>query len=375
MGTYLDRIMGAVALCLSPFSVSSFAHAQEPPACEPTLEAHAYRIKGETNAGELSDRISPEIYGNHSFYQALENGWVFSLQRAEEGWTVRLYESEPVGDAVDLTSLTPPHGGAPNPRDIYGWHFRNQANTGPNTGDVNAPGAMRAFVVSPALEGTGGYRPSADPETLRHTAPAPGDGIGWLHILEYGLRGASLEPGSRASMNYLKFDACVSWRRTPSEQHAWQDVRSFEYVSEERELIARCGLDLQSAELDARYLPRQLGGDIDGDGAGDEVVQIKSTNGDKRGLALCRAGTWISVIGLDGKGLGDGLPPGAIDQIEDWHWISPGEAMPRSIGDADLPEADGDILLLERIEKSAVAVYWKDGALRSKLLYHLVEPS
>lgn len=375
MRASLRRLAGTFVFCLSPVLVLSAAHAQNEPACEPTAEAYAFRIKGESPPGELTDQSAPEVYGSHSFYQALENGWVFSLQKAEEGWSIRLYDGEPVGDATDLTSMTPPHGGAPNPRDIYGWHFRNGANTGPNTGDVNAPQITRAFVVSPALEGTGGYRPPAGPDSLRHSAPEPDDGIGWLRILDYGLQGSSLEPGERASMNYLKFNACISWRRSDEAQSAWHDKRSFDYTPAEHELMGRCGIDLASLELDARYLPRSLGGDIDGDGAGDEVVQIKSPDSGKRGIALCRAGTWGRVIGLDAAGLGSGLPAGKIDEIEAWHWITPGQVLPPSVGEIDLPAADGDILILERIEKEAMAVFWKNGALRSKKLYHLVEPS
>ena len=39
-----------------------------------------------------------------------------------------------------------------NHRLLEGWHFRNQANTGPNEGDVNAPQREREFdfVLTPA---------------------------------------------------------------------------------------------------------------------------------------------------------------------------------------------------------------------------------
>jgi hypothetical protein len=35
------------------------------------------------------------------------------------------------------------------PIEIEGWHFRNGDNTGPNTGDVNAPDETRRFLFSP----------------------------------------------------------------------------------------------------------------------------------------------------------------------------------------------------------------------------------
>lgn len=102
-------------------------------------------------SGGLTPNAFPFVAGERGFYQALQNGWIFALVRAENGWSLRLHDGEPVADAVDLTSLTPPLRGAPNPRDVFGWHFRNAANTGPNEGDVNALQELRAFVISPAL--------------------------------------------------------------------------------------------------------------------------------------------------------------------------------------------------------------------------------
>jgi hypothetical protein len=61
---------------------------------------------------------------------------------------------------------------------------------------VNAPQHVRAFVISPTLAGTGGYRPSADTDEPRLIEPGPDDGIGWLRVVDFGLAG--LEPGRRA---------------------------------------------------------------------------------------------------------------------------------------------------------------------------------
>jgi len=71
----------------------------------------------------------PFVAGGNYFYQTLGNGWIFSLVPAEFGWSIRLYDAAPVGDAVDLTSLTPPLRGTPDPRDIFGWRFHNADNT------------------------------------------------------------------------------------------------------------------------------------------------------------------------------------------------------------------------------------------------------
>jgi hypothetical protein len=48
--------------------------------------------------------------------------------------------------------------------------------------------------------------------------------------------------------------------------------------------------------------------------------------------------------------------------------------VPAHLSGIDLPAADGDRLILERIEKEAIAIFWTDDALRGALLYHFVEP-
>jgi hypothetical protein len=369
------RVISAAASSVAAACMALPVLADSERQCTPTPETHAYRIQGKNLAGELTDLEYPQVYGTSHFYQTLDNDWIFSLQRSETGWSVRLYDGEPVGDAIDLTALTPPHGGAPNPRDIFGWHFRNAANTGPNSGDVNASQTLRAFVISPSLQGTGGYRPGTDPNSPRHTDMSPTDGIGWLEVLDYGLAGTSLQPDQQARMNYLQFDACVSWRKSPAESTLDADATSLKYLPAEQEIFARCGVNLAHHSLEAHYLPRVLGGDIDGDGAADEVAQVRRKSDGRRGIALCRGGTSSALLGLGSEGQTNGLPPGKIDQIEAWHWVAAGAEIPPGIATVELPEAEGDILILERVEKEAVAIYWSNGVLHSKQLYHFVEPT
>lgn len=286
--------------------------------------------------------------------------------RSELGWSVRLYDGEPIGDAVDLTALTPPLRGTPNPRDIEGWHFRNAKNTGPNMGDVNAPQAMRAFVISPGLAGTGGVRLPDGPAD-----PRPGDGIGWLNIIDLGLDNSA--QGDRARLNYLKFDACLSWPRDPEEAAQLEDEASLEFLPEDLETFGACGLSLRSHGLSAVFAPRQLGGDIDGDGALDEVAQVIRTGDGRRGLALCRAGTWLEKIDFE-DGDVTGLRPGFVGQTEAWQWISERTPLPQHLNGYDMPKADGDLLILERAEKEAIVIYWRDGGLNAKRVYGHVEP-
>lgn len=244
--------------------------------CEPTPSRHAREIQG-------------EIAGKNRFEARVGDAWIFSLEPASYGWDVRLRDAE----QMDLTQITPPFRMAPNPREIYGWHFRNAANTGENTGDVNAPQQLRLFEFSPALSGTGGFRPPRG-------APEPGEpdpdhGRGALTILDMGL--ADLEQGRKARMNYLKFHVCLTWPRTPEETIAAQNAQSPGFLDEERETMYGCGLDPSKYELSAWILPRWIGGDLDGDDAIDEIAPVIKKSDGGKGIAICRAGTWLSVIG------------------------------------------------------------------------------
>ena len=192
--------------------------------CQESPETHAVKIKGMESSGQLNANIAPEIYGNHNFSQELDNGWVFSLSAAKWGWRIAVYDDE-----TDLTAGTPPLRG-PNPREIYGWHFRNADNTGPNTGEVNAPQHMRAFVLSSRAAGT---------------SPGPGDGIGWLKIEDFGL--SDLEPGEQARMSYLKFNACLSWPKTEADKAS----ERLDFSEVDQEIFGSCGLDLAKYRLEA----------------------------------------------------------------------------------------------------------------------------
>ncbi len=336
--------------------------------CEATAERHAVKIKGQTDDGVLNEHIKPEIYGGHNFTQDLGNGLWFRLGAAKHGWVIYVFGRGGDGADVDLTQITPPFRG-PNPRQLYGWHFRNQANTGPNQGDVNAPQHDRIFLFSPSLIGTGGFKPPQG--TAPSVEPDPNSGLGWLKVLDYGL--SDLEPGKQARMTYLQFDACVTWPKSEDEQQRDADQASPDFLPEEMETFGSCGLDLEAYELDAAILPRQYGGDIDGDDVVDEVAQVRRKSDGKRGLVLCRAGTWIDVLGMDGESIGNDLKPGYFDQMEVWQWVAKGAGGSPYISDDHWARSDGDILALERVEKQVILLFWRDGQLHSEQVYGYIE--
>ncbi|GJM44988.1 MAG: hypothetical protein DHS20C21_18300 [Gemmatimonadota bacterium] len=339
--------------------------------CCSTSTHHAARIVAQTPDGHWLEGESPEVYGRHWFRQPVGQGWVFALVPQEHGWSIRLYDSEGA-DAVDLSAITPPHGGPVNPRDVFGWHFRNADNTGPNVGDVNAPQGTREFFFSRAISGTGGFKPSADPDSARWAAPDSSDGLGWFRVLDYGL--SDLEPGGKARMTYLKFDACLRWPKSEEEIQREADDARFEFLPEDLETYGSCGLDLLAYDLHAAFVPRQLVGDLDGDDAFDEIAQIRRKRDGKRGLAVCRAGTWLHVLGMDGGMVGEALAAGYFDQMEAWRLMKREHGPLGYVDEPPWPDSDGDVLVLERIEKEMILLYWKEGALHSQQVYRYVEP-
>mgnify|MGYP003574993066 CR=1 FL=1 len=71
----------------------------------------------------------------------------FALEPTDHAWIINVYEQ---GREGSLSIFTLPLYG-PNPTSVEGWHFRNAANTGPNTGELNFPQEFRAFNFSPEV--------------------------------------------------------------------------------------------------------------------------------------------------------------------------------------------------------------------------------
>ena len=112
-----------------------------------TLLSFSRRLR-DVLAARASSRIEGELTAGEAFQASFGPDFVFRLDPSPAGWTLSIRET---GRDDDLSRLTPPFHGPPNPRDIEGWHFRNSDNTGPNeTGEknVNAPGIVREFIFS-----------------------------------------------------------------------------------------------------------------------------------------------------------------------------------------------------------------------------------
>lgn len=332
------RTIVALFILLAGFCVSQSAAALT---CEPAPERHVQRVDG-------------EVVGQRAFRQSVGSGWTFALMPARYGWDLRLFDQ----NGLDLSQITPPYRQAPNPRQLYGWHFRNTANTGANKGDVNAPQHTRLFQFSPALIGTGGFKPSAPNPSLDNA-----EGRGVLTVVDMGL--ADLEPGQQARMNYLKFETCLSWPKTEDEIRAQQDAASPAFVEEEMEIIFGCGLDASKYHLSAWTMPRWLSGDLDGDDAFDYVAPIIRHSDQRKGIAICRAGAYLSIVGYT-EAEQRPLKPSYytlaeyLDKVEFW------ELRRNDWGRYEV--------VMGQTEKSEVAVTWGPTGFSHRLLWHFVEP-
>lgn len=282
-------------------------------------------------------------------------GWHLVFLPHPHGWQVRLHDGPAPGDARDLSAVTPPFAASlPNPRDIFGWHFRNAANTGPNTGDVNAPQHRRDFFFATALAGTGGYKPA--PGAPAHLPPDPEDGLGWLRIGDMVL--SPPEPGARAVLRAARVEVCLTWPRSATTTNA-------NTAPEDREIMGACGLDLDRWRLADAPEPRLLGGDFDGDGAHDHAALVRDAEG-AAALAVCRAGTWLEMLAPAP------LPGGLLPRVEAWRTLPRDHGPLGYVDEPPWPEAEGDLIALERIEKSLHLVYRAGGEWRGQQVYRLV---
>ena len=163
-----------IALALSTTSV-----AQQPPQhaahnCHPGK----YQFKGTVTRGQTFSRDF--------------DGFIFTFVPLEYGWMIDISQ----GTQHYLDGMTGPRHFVPNPTEVEGWHFRNAANTGPNTGDVNAPQTTRHFLFSPR------WPHCEDAEGLEN------DGHGVLDITDMELD--NLKEGEKANILRMNFSVVLT---------------------------------------------------------------------------------------------------------------------------------------------------------------------
>jgi hypothetical protein len=170
-------------------------------------------LTGQDTPKQYRTSVSATIRKGESFEFPFGPDFLFCLEPTELGWTAVVREK---ARTEDLSRLSPPLHGAINPRDIEGWHFRNSDNTGPNEpGDknVNAPGAERGFIFSPAVGRTidgPGAKTEPTPEEIEAVRSF---GRSVLTIIRYRLD--NLEQGKKAGLAFMGFSAELSWLENP----------------------------------------------------------------------------------------------------------------------------------------------------------------
>lgn len=302
--------------------------------CEPNAHTDAFHV----------ERL--ELAAGQGATIAMPPGWVLAFKPAPHGWLARVRD----GNGLDLSQITPPlHG--PNSRDLFGWHFRNAANTGPNTGDVNAPQHVRDLLFAPALVGTGGYKSSDG-------GLSPGGDIAVARLVLSDLRLTPPTPGETAAFTGVTVEACIRWPR-----EAVRTVSAGGVVP----ALADCGLDLSVWQSQATLEPATLSGDLDGDGTDEVAAMVVDGRSGESAIAVCRSGE-ITMLAEDGPGLPDGLLP----SVEQWRIVPRDHGSFGYVDEPPWPTADGDLIALERIEKSLDLVYLSQGNWRSLRIFGVV---
>jgi hypothetical protein len=181
----LQTTMFAIAALTSSYSVAAA------PPCETEPDRRAESITGSIAAGEKFEATIP---GN----------WIFKLTPLRHGWFIGV--TQPGREEEDLSRLTPPlHG--PNAIYIEGWHFRNETNTGPNTGSLNVPQHQRDFIFSPEVGRTINFN-GAD-VTIDDIDAIRAYGRGWLYLDAFTL--TPVKEGAQAAFESISFTACLTW--------------------------------------------------------------------------------------------------------------------------------------------------------------------
>lgn len=272
----------------------------------------------------------------------------FVLQPTPHGWQVQMLDRHGAEMPVFAAPIRPVET---NPLNIAGWHFRNLANSGPNTGDVNAPQHLRRFAFGLAAA------------TALDANTPPGlsvSGLGELQITDFTLTPPM--PGERASMTSLEFSACLVWQgggeRLDPIALADPGVAFEKVVSG----LIGCGLDTDIYKASDRMSKGREGGqnaylepDLDGDNIPDLVVPLTRRSDQAPGLAICLLGDETLILaGFNGR-IGRHLEPVFFGRAD--YWAVHQGPVYQGADEGPPPALIGDALVFGKEDASSVLVY------------------
>lgn len=274
----------------------------------------------------------------------------FLLAPFEHGWRIEMLDR----DGLDVPVFAAPrHPVETNPATLAGWHFRNRDNTGPNTGDVNAPQRERRFAFGTLAEDAA--NPGASP---------PGaEGLGGLGVLTIG--DFELTPpaaGERAGFRSLAFTVCLVWKGGGDSLAPIVDDDPSVAFDAAVATMKGCGLDTALFAVSDHMGKRAdfvqsafLTPDMDGDAIPDLVVPVLRRDDDAPGLAVCLAGTdTLLLAGFDGR-IGRHLDPAYFGRADGWG-VHEGPVGSSPEEDAP-PQLTADAIRLSKEESSSALLY------------------
>ncbi len=157
--------------------------------------------------------FSGSIKAGKRFERTFGGRFIFTLEPIDCGWEICIYER---GRTENIARLTPPFHFVPNPRHIEGWHFRNENNTGPNDGIVNAPQEQREFIFSPEVGRTIDGPQASYAVTTEAADRVEAFGHGHVQITHREL--SPPQAGEKARILAMKFRCTIVWRQKALEE-------------------------------------------------------------------------------------------------------------------------------------------------------------
>ena len=151
-------------------------------------------------------------------------------------------------------------------------------------------------------------------------------------------------------MVFVKFSACLSWPETAPAAV----IPAATFAPEIIERFGACGL-VAPNELTAFLQPLTIEGDFDGDGAHDLAAPVARATDGKRGLAICRAGTYLDLVGFEGA-MGE-VVPAYFDRIDKWALHARGP-VGQSAEQGPPPALRGDAIAIGKDDSSSALIYW-----------------